>query len=54
MRVRVTRDVHSLFRIAVPSGTAGTVEQIRDYGTIVVRFDNGHRLGMCDTFLAPV
>jgi hypothetical protein len=53
MRVRAKRDVYSLVRIAVPCGTPGTVEEIRDYGTIVVRFDNGHRLGMCDSFLAP-
>ena len=52
-RVRAVRAVYSLFRIAVPSGTTGTVEQVRDYGTIVVRFDNGRWLGVCDTFLAP-
>jgi hypothetical protein len=53
MRVRAKRDVYSLVRIAVPCGTPGTVEEIRGYGTIVVRFDNGHRLGMCDSFLVP-
>lgn len=52
-RVRAERGVYSLFRISVPSGTVGTVEQVRDFGTIVVRFDNGRRLGVCDTFLAP-
>lgn len=53
-RVQVTRSLYSLFRIAVPRGTAGTVEQIRDYGTIVVRFDNGRWLGVSETFLVPV
>lgn len=52
-RVRATRDVYSLIRVSVPSGTPGTVEQVRDFGTIVVRFDNGRRLGVSDTFLEP-
>lgn len=52
-RVRAARDVYSLFRVSVPNGTPGTVEQIRDFGTIVVRFDNGRRLGVSETFLSP-
>lgn len=52
-RVSAVRGVYGLFGIAVPPGTTGTVEQFRDFGTIVVRFDNGRRLGVCDTFLAP-
>lgn len=52
-RVRAVRAVYSLFRISVPRGTSGTVEEVRDFGTIVVRFDNGRQLGVCDTFLAP-
>ena len=53
MRVRAKRDVYSFVRVTVPCGTPGTVEEIRNDGTIVVRFDNGHRLGMCDSFLVP-
>ena len=51
-RVRTKRDTYGFFRVTVPAGTHGTVEEIRDYGTIVVRFDNGHTLGMSDSFLA--
>lgn len=51
IRVRAERDIFSLLRVGVPAGTLGTVEQIQDYGTIVVRFDNGRRLGVSDSFL---
>lgn len=50
-RVRAERDVYSLVRISVPRGTCGTVEEIRDYGTVVVRFDNGRRVGVSESFL---
>jgi len=52
VRVRANRDVFTLFRVGVPAGTLGVVEQIRSYGTIVVRFENGRRIGVSDTFLA--
>lgn len=51
IRVRAERDIFSLLRVGVPAGTLGTVEQIQGYGTIVVRFDNGRRLGVSDSFL---
>ena len=50
-RVWAERDVYGAVRICVPRGTLGTVEEIRDYGTVVVRFDNGRRVGVSDSFL---
>lgn len=51
-RVYAVRDIFALLRVGVPAGTSGTVEQIQDYGTIVVRFDNGRRLGVSASFLS--
>ena len=54
-RVRADRDICTRFaRVAVPAGALGSVEQVRHYGTVVVRFDNGRRLGVSETFLSVV
>lgn len=53
-RVRAERDIHTLLRVGVAAGTMGTVEQLQGYGTVVVRFDNGRRLGVSETFLSAV
>lgn len=49
-RVRAEREIFTHFRVGVSAGVTGIVEQVRGYGTIVVRFDNGRRFGVSETF----
>jgi hypothetical protein len=49
--VRTSRDIPGLLRTLVPRGTAGVVLELRQYGTVVVRFDNGRTVGACDADL---
>lgn len=49
--VRTSRDIPGLLRTLVLRGTAGVVLELRQYGTVVVRFDNGRTVGACDADL---
>jgi hypothetical protein len=51
--VRSSRDIPGLLRTVVPRGTDGIVLELRQYGTVIVRFDNGRTLGICDADLDP-
>jgi hypothetical protein len=53
-RVRSTRDIPGLVRTVIPRGTAGTVLEVRLYGTVLVRFDNGRTVGVYDGDLEAV
>jgi len=42
------RDISRLLRTAVPRGTAGTIVEVRHYGTVLVQFDNGRTVGVSE------
>jgi hypothetical protein len=53
-RVCAVRNVLGLFRVVVPAGTTGVVEEVREFGSITVRWDSGRQLAVSDSLLGFV